>query len=258
MPTVQPKPVSTYDDSAGPMTRHQRAVPELYAWLGAAAFVGSLIYFGLFYFVEMGHAVPTAPVLPPIVANGLLFGAFALHHSLMARPAAKAWLGRRLPPELERSTYVWVSSLLFFVVCRAWVDVPGVIYVIDSPWAWCSFAVQAAGLALIYRSTAVLDVLELAGIRQAQTARATSALGTPRLHMTGPYSIVRHPLYLGWILALFAAPTMTANRLAFAAISSVYLVAAIPWEERSLAALFGSRYHDYATRVRWRVLPGIY
>ncbi len=175
-----------------------------------------------------------------------------------ARPAAKAWIGRWLPPELERSTYVWVSSLLFFVVCRAWVDVPGVIYVVGGAWAWCSFAVQAVGLTLIYRSTAVLDVLELAGIRQIQTARATSAPAAPRQYMTGPYSIVRHPLYLGWILALFAAPTMTANRLAFAAISSVYLLVAIPWEERSIATLFGSRYHDYATRVRWRVLPGTY
>ena len=109
---------------------------------------------------------------------------------------------------------------------------------------------QLAGVWLIARAVATIDALELAGI--------SPSSGTEALQLVGPYRWVRHPLYLGWILALFGAAHMTADRLAFAAISTAYLLVAIPWEERSLVRAFGAHYTAYQRQVRWRVLPYIY
>jgi len=108
------------------------------------------------------------------------------------------------------------------------------------------------------RSSARLDALDLAGVRQVQRARD----GTPPRHVPletdGVYGFVRHPLYFAWILMVFAAPVMTGTRLTFAALTTGYLAIAIPWEERSLVRAFGADYDAYRRKVRWRMLPGIY
>ena len=85
--------------------------------------------------------------------------------------------------------------------------------------------------------------------------RSPSAGNPPTLQEKGPYRWVRHPLYLGWMLATFGAAHMTADRLAFAAISSVYLLMAMPWEERSLERAFPDHYPRYRQRVRWKLIP---
>ena len=111
-------------------------------------------------------------------------------------------------------------------------------------------AVQVAGAAFIWRAVATIDPLDLAGIRAAQREM--------RLQTRGPYALVRHPLYLGWILIVFGASTMSYDRLLFATLSSAYLLAAIPWEEGTLLEAFGGEYARYRQRVRWRVIPRIY
>ena len=78
------------------------------------------------------------------------------------------------------------------------------------------------------------------------------------LQFQGPYRLVRHPLYLGWIIAAFATPHLTGDRLAFAVLTSLYLVVAIPWEEEALVRSYGGEYTRYRRRVRWRVIPFIY
>jgi protein-S-isoprenylcysteine O-methyltransferase Ste14 len=98
-----------------------------------------------------------------------------------------------------------------------------------------------------------LRVLELAGVDQ-----ASGRIGGSALKVIGPFRWVRHPIYLGWILMVFGTPTMTANRALFAVISTLYLILAIPWEERSLVADHGDRYRDYQRQVRWRLLPGVW
>jgi protein-S-isoprenylcysteine O-methyltransferase Ste14 len=97
-----------------------------------------------------------------------------------------------------------------------------------------------------------IDPLELAGIRRPGTA------GPSALQITGPYRLVRHPLYLGWMLIVFGAAHMTGDRLAFASITSLYLVIAIPWEERSLERAFGDAYRRYQVDVRWRAIPYVF
>ena len=227
------------------------------AWIGGALFVGSLGYFGYFYLVRLGRPAPGAAVREAVAADVALFTLFALHHSLLAREGVKRRLERVLPPELERTAYVWVASLLLFVVCFFWRDVPGVVYRIGAPVAWPMYAVQAAGVVIAVRASSRLDSLALAGIRQAQ-ALAGRPQPSPALLDDGLYGLVRHPVYMGWFLFVFGAPVMTGGRLLFAGLSAAYILAALPFEERGLAREFGERYAAYARTVRWRLVPGVF
>ncbi len=106
----------------------------------------------------------------------------------------------------------------------------------------------------------MIDPLELAGIRtpDEDAGAGTTPARPSALQIAGPYRLVRHPLYLGWILVVFGAAHMTGDRLAFAVISSFYLLVAVPWEERSLRQSFGEDYDRYKRLVRWRVVPYLY
>ena len=142
------------------------------------------------------------------------------------------------------------ASLLLLIVPALWQPVAGHVYTVTGWRAIAHAAVQLSGLWLIARSVATIDPLELAGIKPAS--------GSDSLQTAGPYRWVRHPLYLGWLLAVFGAADMTADRLAFAAITTAYLLVAIPWEERSLRRIFGEPYARYQHTVRWRVIPYLY
>ncbi len=225
----------------------------LLAWLGGGLFVVSLAFFIWTFFVRFGRVQPDGPLASPLLVDLSLFGAFALHHSVLARSGAKRWLTRRVPAHLERSLYVWVASLLFIAVCALWRDVPGEVYRLEGLWAVPHWLAVALGAWLTARSAGVIDPLDLAGIRQAGGDAAS-----PRFRVIGPYHWVRHPIYLGWLLLVFGVPHLTATRLAFAAISSAYLVVAIPFEERSLVEVFGEEYRRYQQAVRWRLLPGVW
>jgi protein-S-isoprenylcysteine O-methyltransferase Ste14 len=179
-----------------------------------------------------------------------LFSLFALHHSLLARGAAKALLSRVIPDRLNRSTYVWVASLLLVLVCVAWKPIGGGLYRASFPLSLALLFIQLTGVWLIAQAVRVIDPLELAGIH------APSASGG--LQTGGPYALVRHPLYLGWILVVFGTPHMTGDRLLFATISSLYLLVAVRWEERSLEQAFGEAYGRYKQQVTWRILPYLY
>jgi methanethiol S-methyltransferase len=149
--------------------------------------------------------------------------------------------------------YVWVSSLLLLGVCLLWRPLPGVVYAAEGVMKWLLMGVQGLGVLLTWRGAAAVDPLELAGIRQARGEPSGAGL-----RIVGPFRFVRHPIYLGWILMVFGAPLMTTNRLVFAAVSSAYLISAIPWEEKSLVEAFGDPYRAYQRQVRWRLVPGLY
>jgi methanethiol S-methyltransferase len=250
------------------------------AWGGAALFAGSLLYFAYFYLVQLGRpaSIRGEPVGRAIAINVLLFSGFALHHSVFARLGAKAWLAQRLPRGLDRSLYVWLASLLFLAVCVMWEPLPGVAWQASGLGRWLLHGVQVAGLVLTLRSAARIDIWELAGVRQARAASSTtspvarsapsaasaapapaaSAPAASALEIDGPYRWLRHPIYLGWVLLVFGAPTMTSGRLLLAGISTVYLIVAIPFEERSLTSEFGHAYTAYQRQVRWRLFPGVW
>ena len=223
---------------------------RFFQWLGGGLFVASLAYWAGWYLVVLDRSSSAAGAGAPeaILSDAALFTLFAAHHSILARDAIKRKLAIR--PDLIRSVYVWIASILLFVVCVSWRSIGGEMYHASGAAAAALVIVQLIGAWLIAQSVACIDALELAGIRP---PRNESSLQT-----SGPYRWVRHPLYLGWILVVFGAAHMTADRFAFAAISSIYLLVAVPWEERSLRQSFGNAYADYARSVRWRVIPYVY
>jgi protein-S-isoprenylcysteine O-methyltransferase Ste14 len=227
------------------------------AWAGAVGFAASLAWFAYCYAVRWGNPAASGSV-GAVLFDVALFSAFALHHSLFARAAVKDRIRRVVPPALERSTYTWVVSLLFVLVCWWWQPVSGVWYRLDGIWAVAGYSVQIAGVLLTLRGAGAIDFLDLAGVRAVQQDASGAAPEHLPLQTRGMYRFVRHPLYFAWTLMVFGTPVMTATRATFAIVSTAYLVLAIHWEERALVELFGPAYIAYRQQVRWRMLPGIY
>ena len=226
-------------------------------WGGALLFLLSLLYF-LYSYAWRFDATTTGPAALAIGVNLALFSMFALHHSALARTGVKAALQRVIAPPIERSLYTWVASLLFIGVCAWWRPVNGVLYRLPGVLEYAGYAVQLAGVLMAVHASATLDALDLAGVRPVLDARSGREPRHVPLKVAGLYSVVRHPLYFAWALLVFGAPVMTGTRLTFAVISTLYLAAAIPFEERSLVKLFGAEYEAYRRHTRWRMLPGLY
>jgi protein-S-isoprenylcysteine O-methyltransferase Ste14 len=244
-----------------------RSLPT--AWGGAGVFLASLGYCSWFYLVRLREPeVAAGSTATAVTIDVALFSVFALHHSIFARSGARAWVAARLPSGLERSCYVWIASLLLLAVCLLWQPLAGVAWEATGVTRWLLYGVQLCGLLLTLRSASRIDIWELAGVRQAHITEvqstevaspsATVLEASPMLQTDGAYRWVRHPIYFGWVLMVFGAPAMTASRLLFAAISTLYLIVAIPFEERSLGEEFGPAYRDYQRKVRWRLVPGIW
>jgi protein-S-isoprenylcysteine O-methyltransferase Ste14 len=229
-------------------------VKRLFAWTGALLFLLSLLSFGLVYGWRLRVAAPgdLQASWPDVLANIVLFTIFALHHSIMARMGAKAWIARLVPPDLERSLYVWIASLLFLAVCWLWQPLPGVVWEVRGVTGWILVAIQLGGVVLTLRAARLVGVWDLAGITQPDHTKPVE------FRADGPFGIVRHPIYLGWVLMVFGAPVMTTGRLVFAVVSTAYLVVAIPLEEASLVAAFGERYRAYQRVMKWRLIPGLW
>src|SRR4051812_37326164 len=239
------------DSGTGPivvdgMHRSER----LFVWLGGGVFVLSLAACAARYLLTWSTPAPQSRAGAALAVDLVLFTLFAAHHSVFARADVKQRLAALVPDRLLRSVYVWTASVLLLLTMGLWVRVGGEIYHAFG-WARGVLALaQLAGVWLIARSVRAIDPLELAGIHPGRTQES--------LQIAGPYKLVRHPLYLGWMLAVFGAAHMTGDRLAFAAMTSLYLVVAIPWEERSLVRAFGDSYERYQQQVRWRVVPYVY
>ncbi len=230
----------------------------VFAWAGGALFVVSLLVLLYLYGIAFQAAPEGSPALPPALVNTALFSIFALHHSLLARTRLKRLVTRVVPPWLERSFYTWTASILFLVVCLAWQPVGGTLYSLRGWLRVLGYAVQAFGAGVTLTGSSAIDMLDLAGVRPVLLARAGRTPGHVALKVNGLYGLVRHPLYFGWTLFVFATPEMNGTRLLFATISTAYLAIAIPFEERSLVDVFGDRYREYQRATRWRMLPGIW
>jgi protein-S-isoprenylcysteine O-methyltransferase Ste14 len=245
------------------MTRLER----IFAWLGGVLFVASLVLTLWWYFIFLGRLRSPAG-WPPLVFDAVLFTVFAFHHTVFARDGVKAAMRRVVPERLLRSVYVWTASVLLTLLCLLWQPIGGTMYHDTGIAAFLHAAIQGAGFSLIFLAVRAIDPLDLSGIkhvmeaehppRSSNGAKATDMKATETLQVTGPYQLVRHPLYLGWMLFVFGAANMSVDRFTFAVISSLYLVIAIPFEERSLVAVFGDQYSKYQDRVRWRVIPYVY
>jgi hypothetical protein len=239
---------------------------RLFAWIGAGLFVLSLSYFVYSYWTVFGVRTDGPLRTTFLVWNIVLFSVFALHHTVFARERIRHALTQALGP-LERSFYVWVASLLFIAVCKLWLPLAGTVWEAGEVVSAVLLVLQIGGIVFSVVSAAAIDVWDLAGIRQLNPQRPTPSaqpLPTPssrtpfEFKTSGPYGLVRHPIYLGWFLIVFCVGTMTMTRFVFAVVSCVYILLAIPFEERSLRQSTDGAYDRYMQRVPRKLVPGLY
>jgi protein-S-isoprenylcysteine O-methyltransferase Ste14 len=216
--------------------------------------IGFVANFGVPKGIDDGAVVPLAEAL---LVNTLLLALFAVQHSVMARPGFKAWWTKVVPEPIERSTFVAFASLSLMLLFWQWRPMPAMLWWIENPTA--AAAVQGlslAGWGIVLLSTFLISHFELFGLTQVVRNWLGRSTPEPVFHTPMLYKHVRHPLYFGFLIAFWAAPTMTAGHLFFAVVTTAYILIAIQLEERDLVAVFGARYIEYRERVAM-IIPGL-
>ena len=190
------------------------------------------------------------PMGRAFIINVILLSIFAIQHSVMARPAFKAWWTRIIPKPAERSTYTLLSSLALILLFYYWQPMGGVIWQVEgSAGRAIIHSLFGFGWALVLVSTFLINHFDLFGLRQVYLNFIGREYTALKFATPGPYKFVRHPLYVGWFFAFWATPTMTVAHLAFAVITAVYILLAIQWEERDLLSALGEDYANYRKAV---------
>ncbi len=174
-----------------------------------------------------------------------LVALFGLQHSVMARPGVKAVITRVIPKPVERATYVLASSAAFVVMFAAWQPLPAVIWQAEAGAAALQVG-SLLGFGMVLVTTFLIDHFDLFGLRQVWLAWRGRPYTEKRFVTPGPYRYIRHPLYVGWMIAFWSAATMTVGHALFAAAMTGYILVAIRYEERDLVDLLGEPYR------RWR------
>jgi protein-S-isoprenylcysteine O-methyltransferase Ste14 len=197
--------------------------------------------------IDTGTDTPTAEA---VIINLLLMMLFAIQHSVMARRRFKAWWTQFVPKPIERSTYVLFASLSLLLLFWQWRPLPSIVWDVASPdLAVTLVTLSFAGWILVFTSTFIIDHFELFGLHQVTNHLVGKQAEPPRFKTPLLYKFIRHPIYLGFIIAFWAAPTMTAGHLLFAAVTTAYIFVGIALEERDLVDLFGDEYRQYKQRV---------
>lgn len=192
----------------------------------------------------------SSPVVVAVLVNLGLVLAFGLQHSVMARSGFKAWLKQHLPAPAERSVYVLMASLMLMLLFWQWRPLPELLWSAETPLGQgVGWAVFAGGFGLVLLSTFLIDHFDLFGLRQVWQQFVGRADREHQFVTPLFYRLVRHPLYLGFILALWGGPTMTVGHALFAGALTAYILVAIRFEERDLARQLGDRYLAYRQRV---------
>lgn len=198
---------------------------------------------------------PVGTVSEALLVNLAVMSLFAIQHSVMARRQFKEWWTRYVPKTVERSTYVLISSVALVVLFAHWKPIPGVVWQVENPTVAMAITfVSFAGFGLVLASTFLINHFELFGLNQVAFHLVGREMTGYRFVTPLFYKFVRHPLYLGFIIAFWAAPTMTLGHLLFAVVTTGYIFVGIALEERDLIDMFGDEYLRYRTRVSM-ILP---
>ena len=225
-----------------------------YGTLSYVIFLGTFLYavgfIGGFGVPRTLDGPATAPLGISLAINVGLLTLFAVQHSVMARKWFKEWWTRIVPKPIERSTYVLFSSVALIVMFALWRPLGGVVWSVEDPAGRIVLrSLFAFGWGLVLFSTFLINHFDLFGLRQVWR----NLLGQPETGMRfttpGPYKLVRHPLYVGWLFAFWMTPVMTAAHLLFSLATTAYILLAIQFEERDLVREHGETYEEYRRSV---------
>jgi methanethiol S-methyltransferase len=231
-----------------------RFIAFLYGLASYVAFFVAILYaIGFLSGLVVPKSIDTGtagPIAEAFIINLLLMSVFAVQHSVMARRGFKQWWTQFVPKSVERSTYVLFSSLALIVLFWQWRPIPAVVWHIDDPQiAIAIIGLSFAGWVIVLTSTFLINHFELFGLHQVANNLAGREMPTPHFRTPLYYKFVRHPIYLGFIIAFWVAPTMTVGHLLFAAVTTAYIFVGILLEERDLVDVFGDDYRRYKDRV---------
>jgi protein-S-isoprenylcysteine O-methyltransferase Ste14 len=228
-----------------------RAASLLFAIVCYAIFFATFLYLIVFVgdFSFAARTVDQGPQLPPLTAaliDAALIALFGIQHSVMARQGFKRWWMQVVPPPVERSVYVLSASAALLIMFTFWHPIGSIVWNVTNPILhdaiWLLFWI---GWLTVLLSTFLINHFELFGLQQAWFHLRGHEAEPPRFRQPLFYKFVRHPLYLGFLLAFWAAPEMTAGHFLLAAGMSVYILIAIRHEERDLVSQFGKDYELY-------------
>ena len=226
----------------------------LYATLAYLGFVGSFAYAVPFLGnLGIAHSLDAPARSAPLAALAIdvaLLALFAVQHSVMARKSFKSWWTKIVSPVVERSTFVAAASACLFLLCFYWQPIEGTVWSVSDPAA--VFAIRAvfwAGWGVLLLASFLINHFELFGLRQPFYALLEKKIPEAEFRTPALYQYVRHPIYVGFLMGMWAAPEMTLGHLLFAAGGTGYILVGIWFEERDLIAQFGNRYRAYRDQV---------
>src|SRR5262245_1407467 len=226
----------------------------VYGSLSYAIFLGTFLY-ALAFVGNLGvptslDGAPRGPLAAAFAIDVVLLALFAVQHSVMARKGFKDWWTRIIPKPLERSTYVLFSSLALILMFFLWQPLGGVVWSVEDPVGRLVLrAMFFFGWGLVLVSTFLINHFDLFGLRQVWLYLLGRPYTTLRFGTPGPYRLIRHPLYAGWLFAFWSTPTMTLAHLLFSVATTAYILIAIQLEERDLVREHGERYEAYRRSV---------
>jgi protein-S-isoprenylcysteine O-methyltransferase Ste14 len=259
--TMQTGPNSAATPPAVPSLA-MRALGVCYGGLAYLIFLGTFLYaigFVSRYVVPKTIDTGAASSLPTaLLTNLVLMSIFAVQHSGMARQGFKKLFARFASPAIERSTYVLLASLTLILLFWQWQPMPTVVWSIENPvLAGVATAGGFVGWLIVLYSSFLISHFELFGLTQVVTHFAGRMAEPIKFKTPGLYRLIRHPIYLGFIIAFWLAPTMTLGHLLFASVTTAYIFVGIYLEERDLVSLFGDEYRRYRERVAM-LLPRLF